>query len=215
MGDAAPRVGLWQRYDLLATSARLATSRRVGAAAPRTAAASARSRETRLVARRAGLGARGGQKGGEATGPNPTDRGKPGSKRHVVVDRAGTPLAVTLTAANVHDSKQLEATLDAIAPVRGKPGRPRRRPLKLHADKGYDYAFCRVACRQRGIVPRIARKGIESRERLGRHRWVVERTLAWLNRYRRLTVRYERRASIHLAFLTLGCALTCWQTLNR
>lgn len=133
----------------------------------------------------------------------------------MVVDRAGTPLAVTLSAANVHDSKMLEATLDAIVPVRGKPGRPRRRPLKLHADKGYDYAFCRVACRQRGITPRIARKGIESHERLGRHRWVVERTLAWLNRYRRLTVRYERRADIHLAFLTLGCALTCWPTLTR
>ena len=133
----------------------------------------------------------------------------------MVVDRAGTPLAVTLTAANVHDSTQLEATLDAIAPVRGKPGHPRRRPQKLHADKGYDYAFCRVACRHRGIVPRIARKGIESSERLGGHRWVVERTLAWLNRYRRLTVRYERHAPIHLAFLTLGCALSCWQALNR
>lgn len=132
-----------------------------------------------------------------------------------MVDRAGIPLAVTLSAANVNDCKMLAVTLDAIAPVRGKPGRPRRRPLKLHADKGYDYAFCRAACRQRGIVPRIARKGIESCERLGRHRWVVERTLAWLNRYRRLTVRYERRADIHLAFLTLGCALTCWQALRR
>jgi transposase len=133
----------------------------------------------------------------------------------VVVDRSGIPLAVTLSAANVNDCRMLEATLDAIAPVRGKPGRPRRRPQKLHADKGYDYAFCRLACRQRGIVPRIARKGIESSARLGRYRWVVERTLAWLNRYRRLTVRYERQASIHLAFLTLGCALTCWQALNR
>lgn len=206
---------MWQRHDLLATPARLATSRRVGAAAPGTVAASARSRQTRLVARLVGLSERGGQKGGEHTGPNATDRGKPGSKRHGVVDRAGTPLAVTLTAANVHDSKQLAATLDAIAPVRGKPGRPRRRPQKLHADKGYDYAFCRVACRQRGIVPRIARKGIESSERLGRHRWVVERMLTGLNRCRRLTVRYERLASIHRAFLTVGCALTCWQALNR
>ena len=132
-----------------------------------------------------------------------------------MVDRAGIPLAVTLSAANVNDCKMLEATLDAIAPVRGKRGRPRRRPAKLHADKGYDYAFCRLACHQRGIVPRIARRGIESSERLGKHRWVVERTLAWLNRYRRLTVRYERQASIHLAFLTLGCALTCWQALTR
>jgi transposase len=133
----------------------------------------------------------------------------------VVVDRDGVPLAVTLSAANVNDCKMLEATLDAIVPVRGKRGRPRQRPSKLHADKGYDYAFCRLACRQRSIIPRIARKGIESSERLGRYRWVVERTLAWLNRFRRLTVRYERRAHIHLAFLTLACALVCWQALTR
>jgi IS5 family transposase len=109
----------------------------------------------------------------------------------------------------------LEATLDAIVPVRGKLGRPRQRPAKLHADKGYDYAFCRAACRARGIVPRIARKGIESSEKLGRYRWVAERTLAWLARFRRLTVRYERRADLHQAFLSLGCSLICWQALNR
>ena len=64
--------------------------------------------------------------------------------------------------------------------------------------------------RKRGIKSRIARKGIESSERLGRHRWVVERTLAWLNRFRRLTIRYERRADIYEAFLHLGCILVCW-----
>lgn len=157
-------------------------------------------------------------KGGAATGPNPTDRGKAGSKRHLVVDRTGIPLAIVLSAANVHDSLLLEAALDAIPSIhqpRRSRGRPRRRPAKLHADKGYDYARCRLACRQRGIAPRIARRGIESSERLGRHRWVVERTLAWLNRYRRLTVRYERRADIHQAFLSLGCSLICWQALNR
>jgi IS5 family transposase len=135
-----------------------------------------------------------------------------------VVDARGIPLAVRLSAANVHDSWLLEATLDAIPALRqarGRRGRPRRRPAKLHADKGYDYPRCRAACRARGIVPRIARRGVESSERLGRHRWVVERTLAWLNRFRRLTVRYERRADIHQAFLSLGCALICWQALNR
>lgn len=132
-----------------------------------------------------------------------------------MVDRRGIPLAVKLSAANVNDGKMLESMLDAIPPVRGKRGRPRQRPAKLHADKGYDFAFCRLACRTRGITPRIARRGIESSERLGRYRWVVERTLAWLNRFRRLTVRYERRSEIHLAFLTLGCSLICWQALNR
>lgn len=121
-------------------------------------------------------------------------------------------------AANVHDSKMLEATLEAIHPVpqpRHGRGRPRQRPGKLHADKGYDYPRCRAACRARGIVPRLARRGRDSSERLGRHRWVVERTLAWLNRFRRLTVRYERQAQIHQAFLSLGCALICWHIITR
>jgi transposase len=157
-------------------------------------------------------------KEGAETGPNPTDRGKLGSKRHLVVDAAGLPLAVMLSAANVHDSQLLELTLDVIPPIRqprGDHGRPRRHPDKLHADKGYDYPRCRAAYRKRGIIPRIARRGTESSERLGRQRWVVERTLAWLNRFRRLTVRYERRADLHQAFLSLGCALICWQALNR
>ncbi len=77
-----------------------------------------------------------------------------------------------------------------------------------------DYPRCRRALRKRGIVPRIARRGVESRERLGRYRWVVERTLSWLNRFRRLNVRYEHRADIHEAFLTLGCALVCWNVLK-
>lgn len=69
--------------------------------------------------------------------------------------------------------------------------------------------------RSRGITPRIARRGIESSERLGRYRWVVERTLSWLNRFRRLKVRYERRADIHHALLTLGCALMCARALPQ
>jgi IS5 family transposase len=133
----------------------------------------------------------------------------------LVVDRQGIPLAVTLSAANVHDSRMLEETVDAIPALKGRRGRPRKRPHKLHTDKGYDYPRCRQALRKRGIIPRIARKGIESSERLGRHRWVVERTLAWLNRFRRLTIRYERRADIHQAFLTLGCALICHSFLLR
>jgi transposase len=64
-------------------------------------------------------------------------------------------------------------------------------------------------------VPRIARRGIESRERLGRYRWVVERTLSWLNRFRRLKVRYERHADIHEAFETLACALICYRAVAR
>jgi IS5 family transposase len=128
-----------------------------------------------------------------------------------VVDRNGIPLSVIHSAANVHDSKALEEAVDAISAIR-KPsrGRPRKCPKKLHADKAYDFPRCRQALRKRDITPRIARGGIESSEKLGRYRWVVERTLSWLNRSRRLKVRcYERRDDIHQAFLDLGCALIC------
>ena len=87
-----------------------------------------------------------------------------------------------LTAANVHDSMVFEELLDAIEPIKRPRGRPRKRPKKLRADKAYDDKKCREALRRRGIKIRIARKGIESSEKLGRHRWVVERTLAWLAR---------------------------------
>ena len=124
-----------------------------------------------------------------------------------MADRAGIPLAVVLTAANVHDSRAFEELLDGIEPIKRPRGRPRKRPQKLRADKGYDFPRCRKALRERGIKGRIARRGKEASEGLGRHRWVVERTLAWLARYRRLAVRYERRADIHEAFLHLGCPL--------
>jgi transposase len=146
--------------------------------------------------------------GGKETGKNPTDRGKQGTKRHLVVDAHGIPLAVLVSAANVHDSKMMLATVDTIEPTRAKTrGRPRRRPHKLHADKGYDYRRLRLALRKRRTIPRIARCSDEPKDRLGRYRWVVERTLSWLNRFRRLKIRYEYRADIHLAFLQLGCAL--------
>lgn len=108
----------------------------------------------------------------------------------------------------------LEETIDAIYPIKRPRGRPRKRPDKLHADKGYDFRKCRQALRRRGITPRIARRGIESSERLGHHRWVSERTFSWLSRYRRLRIRYERRDDIHQAFLTLGCALICFKHLS-
>ncbi|EKM98073.1 TIS1421-transposase B [Acidocella sp. MX-AZ02] len=99
--------------------------------------------------------------------------------------------------------------------IRGRPGRPLQRPKKLHADKGYDYPRCRKACRRRSILPRIARKGVESKEKLGRHRWLVERAFAWLNRFRRLTIRYERRQDIHLALTKLACSLICLRALHQ
>jgi transposase len=133
----------------------------------------------------------------------------------LLVDRRGTPLAVQLSGANVHESTVFDELVDAVPPVRQARGRPRKRPAKLHADKGYDYRKCRLALRRRGIKARIARRGVESSQRLGRHRWVVERTFAWLNRFRRLRVRYERREDIHLAFTKLACALITFRAVSR
>ena len=120
-----------------------------------------------------------------------------------------------LTGANQHDSTMLEAMVDAVPPVRQCWGPPRRRPGKLHADKAYNNRRCRRFLKQRRIKPRIARQGVESSTRLGRHRWVVERTLAWFGQFRRLAVRYERRADIHLGFLILAAALITWRFVQR
>jgi transposase len=212
LAAAAEGARLRQRLDLLATAPRLAGGRRLGEAARAAAGLAGRRGGHRLEPRQRRQPERPGQKGGEATGPNPTDRGKPGSKYHLVVDKRGIPLAVRLSAANAHDATQLLPLVDQIPPIigpRGRPGRPRKRPAKLHADKAYDASTLRRALRARGITPRIARRGIDSSERLGRHRWVVERTLAWLLGCRRLGVRYERRADLLQGLLHLVCALVC------
>jgi transposase len=128
------------------------------------------------------------------------------------VDHNGIPFAVRLSAANAHDATQLLPLVDAIPPIigpRGKPGRPRKRPAKLHADKAYDASDLRRALRARSIIPRVARRGSDSSERLGRHRWVVERTFSWLLGCRRLGIRYERRADLLQGLLHLACALIC------
>jgi len=125
------------------------------------------------------------------------------------------PLAARVGPANRHDSVEFEAMLDAVPPVRRPSGQRRRRPAKRHADEGDDYARCRQACRRRRIKHRIARAGVEPKGRLGRHRRVVERTLAWPKRYRRLAVRHERRSDIHRALLTLACCAVCHGYLDR
>ncbi len=143
------------------------------------------------------------------------DRGKPGSKIHALSDRNGLPLSVAISAANTNDNQALKPLVRAIPAIRSRRGPRRRKPNKLHADKAYDSAAIRAWLRERAIVPRIARKGIESNERLGRYRWVIERTMAWFSGYRRLTIRYERKASHFAAFLTLGAAITCYKKLAK
>ncbi|MGW4720368.1 IS5 family transposase [Nocardia sp. NPDC004260] len=155
------------------------------------------------------------KKGGPLTGPSPVDRGKPGSKIHVLSDRAGIVLSVGVSSANTNDAEALRPLVKAIPATRSRRGPRRRKPGKLHADKAYDTAELRQWVRNRGIGVRIARKGIESSQRLGRHRWVIERTISWLTGYHRLSIRYDRKATHFLAFLTLAAALTCYKKLAK
>ena len=122
---------------------------------------------------------------------------------------------MAVSAANVHDSQALTALVKAIPAVRSRRGPRRRRPGKLHADKAYDQPALRDWVREHGIAVRIARKGIESTERLGRHRWVIERTVSWLTGYHRLNIRYDRKGTHYLAFLTLAATLTGFKKLAK
>jgi transposase len=153
--------------------------------------------------------------GGAQTGPNPTDRAKLGSKRHLICDGNGIPLAIQLTRANWHDSRQALPLIDAIPPLQGSRGRPRRRPTCIFGNRAYDSEKIRSSLRDRGILPLLAMRNTEHGSRLGQWRWVVERTFAWLNQFRRLRVHYEKRADIHMAFLSLACILICWRRLRH
>lgn len=161
------------------------------------------------------LGQHAGPEKGELTGPNPVDRGKYGSKVHLITERSGLPLSVRISGANVHDSQVLIPLVQGIPPIRSRRGRRRRRPGNLHGDKGYDYHHLRRWLRDRRITPRSARKGTDSSQRLGRHRWTIERTRAWLAGCRRLHRRYERKASHFLAFTSIACTLICYRRLTK
>lgn len=128
-------------------------------------------------------------------------------------ERTGLPLSVGISAANPHDSQALIPLVKGIPPIRSRRGPRRRRPGKLHADKGYDHTHLRRWLHERGITHRIARKGVDSSRRLGRHRWTVERTLSWLAGCRRLHRRYERKAEDFLAFAAIACTFICLRRL--
>jgi transposase len=119
-----------------------------------------------------------------------------------------------LTGANRHDITQLLPLVDGIPPLRGRPGRPRRKPDLVQGDRGYDSQPHRDELRRRGITPQLAKRRTGHGSGLGRTRWVVERTLAWLHQFRRLNMRYERRACVHEALLMLACSLICWNFLK-
>jgi putative transposase len=151
-----------------------------------------------------------GPLGGTLIGPNPTDRGRNGTKKSLLVEREGGPMAVVIAGANVHDAKLLEATLDAI--VVERPAPTDDQPQHLSLDKGYDNPTGERAVQEYGYVPHIRRIGEEKLDPTGTprfpaRRWVVERTLAWLSKCRAILIRWDKKAMNYLALIQLACAL--------
>ena len=109
---------------------------------------------------------------------------------------------------------QLVPLVDAIPPVRGRPGAPLRKPGEVMGDRGYDSNPHRMALSGRGIGTAIARRGEPHGSGLGIFRYVVEQTVALLHQFRRLRTRFDKRDDVHEAFMTIGQAMICWRRLH-
>jgi len=153
--------------------------------------------------------------GGEDTGPNPTDRGKAGSKRHQLVEGRGVPLSAEVTAANTPDMKTNPVVLDGLVVKRPRP--TRQNPQHLCEDKGYDYPECREQAQARGYTPHIPHKGTDpsqvpaGEKRHPARRWVVERTHSWQNCLRKLRIRWEKKTENWEALWHLANCLTVYR----
>jgi putative transposase len=154
----------------------------------------------------------------EATGANPTDRGKCGSKRHLLTDGRGVPLALVLSGANRTDMKRLEDLLDARLVEA-----PAEVAAHLCLDRGYDYDACREAAVHHGYTPHIPPKASQAQplpppghpDRHPPRRWVVEAGHSWFNRFRRLLTRWEKKAAHYLAFAQLAACLIIYRKLRH
>jgi putative transposase len=153
--------------------------------------------------------------GGQAAGANPTDRAKRGTKRSLLVEAEGVPLAITVGPANRHGVKMLAATLDGAVVERPGPSEQARQNLCL--DKGYAGEPTQQEGKARGYEVHVPDKvnAKQKRKRQGgrrkARRWVVEVTHSWLNRFRRLLVRWEKKRANYLSMLYFACAIICWR----
>lgn len=151
--------------------------------------------------------------GGENTGPNPTDRAKTGTKRHLMTEGKGIPISLVVTGANVHDATQVETMLDNLAILIPPPTQEEER--HFCADKGYDSASIRRAIALEGFKDHILSRGDEKKTLktpgYRARRWVNERTHSWMNRFRRILIRWEKKTDNYQAFLHLACALIVWR----
>ena len=153
--------------------------------------------------------------GGTATGKSPVDRGKLGTKRHVLTDGRGAPIGVEVTGANRHDSQVVRATLESL-PVKRPAAGTSSGAQHLAADKGYDYPAVRGTLSRRGYTAHIPKRDGQAPKQRGKRRhkakrWVVERTHGWTNRYRRLLVRWEKKEANYLALIHFAFALNLYR----
>ena len=147
---------------------------------------------------------------GGKTGPNPTDRAKKGVKRSVLTEGCGVPIGLAIDGANRHDMKMVEATVNSIPLKRPKP--TKERPQGMCLDKGYDYDSVRDLVAEFGYTAHIRARGEEAQAikrdaGFKARRWVVERTHSWMNRFRRILTRWEKKPINYLALLHFVCAL--------
>jgi transposase len=147
---------------------------------------------------------------GKKTGPNPTDRAKGSVKRSLVTEGHGVPLGLVLDGANRHDMKLVRPTLESMVVERPLP--TVEQPQGLCLDKGYDYAEVRAILQEFGFTAHIRGRGEEARALKASagqraRRWVVERSHSWMNRLRRILVRWDKKPEHSLAFLHFACAL--------
>jgi putative transposase len=152
--------------------------------------------------------------GGEQTGKNPTDRAKLGSKRHILVDARGAPLAIVVSGANAHDKTCALSVLNAQVI---RPPHTTYRIQHFCADKAYDADDLRRALLRRHYQVHISRRTYSLEEKPARkkiypaRRWVVERTLSWQNDFRSLRTRWSKKADNWLGFLYFASALVLWK----
>ena len=153
--------------------------------------------------------------GGDETGPNPTDRRKPGTKQHLLVDRNGVPLEIRVTGANRHDVLEIIPLVVNMPAIAGKPGHPLEKPQAIQADRAYHDANVDGILKWLGIKPLIAKRNTPHGSGLGKTRWVVERTFSWIRGFRRLRTRFDRHDFIYHAWNSLAAAVICWRILTE
>ena len=214
MGDVAQRNGVWFGDDLLARVTGLAWSRCLEGASQSESLRNAVKSQDRLVIGNSRQLQVGAMAGSLEIGPNPTDRGKLESNHHVLADANRVPGAMLMTGANVHDVSELIPFVDEGPCAHGLVNHPKKRPDAVQADTAYDSKVHPKELWRRGIRTLIPMRHRKHGSRLGKTRWVIERTLAWFHRFRRLQIRWERRPDIHKAFMLLDGGLICFSYYN-